>query len=455
NTGTGLTYQWLLNGSNIAGATSASYTANQAGSFTVNVTNSCGNATSSAAVVTVNSLPTAVVSTTSPVDYCGGQPISSILNANTGTGLTYQWQLNGSNIAGATSATYTATSIGNFTAIVTNTCGNTTSNTISITTNGIAPTATITPAGPTTFCSGNSVILNANTGAGLSYQWLLNGSNISSATSASYTASQTGNYSVLVTNGCGNITSSPVSVTVNAALNTTLTPAGSTTVCFGNTVVINAPTGTNYTYQWQLNGVDIPGATLPSYTATQSGNYSVNITDGVCSGSSITIPVTINPVPTAPVIALSNDTLISTTGFTYQWYYAILNAPINGANSQTYIPTLSGDYYVIVTDANGCSSLQSNTLNVTITGIAGISESGFNIYPNPTNDVVNISFNSPTNANFRIKVINMIGMNIFDEVFSQVNSLNKTIDLSEFASGMYYINIQMKDKSFNTKIIKK
>jgi oligosaccharide reducing-end xylanase len=45
-----------------------------------------------------------------------------------------------------------------------------------------APNASITPAGPTTFCSGGSVTLNANTGSGLSYQWLLNGNNISAAT---------------------------------------------------------------------------------------------------------------------------------------------------------------------------------------------------------------------------------------------------------------------------------
>jgi hypothetical protein len=52
-----------------------------------------------------------------------------------------------------------------------------------------APLASVTPAGPTSFCIGGSVVLNANTGGGLSYQWKFNGNSISGATLSSYTAS--------------------------------------------------------------------------------------------------------------------------------------------------------------------------------------------------------------------------------------------------------------------------
>ncbi|MGA1331305.1 MAG: cohesin domain-containing protein, partial [Bacteroidia bacterium] len=62
------------------------------------------------------------------------------------------------------------------------------------------PTAAITAAGPTTFCQGGSVVLNANTGTGLTYQWALNGSSISGATNASYSASAAGSYTVVVFN---------------------------------------------------------------------------------------------------------------------------------------------------------------------------------------------------------------------------------------------------------------
>lgn len=59
-------------------------------------------------------------------------------------------------------------------------------------------TASITPAGPTTFCNGGSVLLTANQSSGVSYQWQKNGVNISGATSQNYTASTSGNYSVIL-----------------------------------------------------------------------------------------------------------------------------------------------------------------------------------------------------------------------------------------------------------------
>ncbi|MCB0698554.1 MAG: choice-of-anchor D domain-containing protein [Chitinophagales bacterium] len=76
-------------------------------------------------------------------------------------------------------------------------------------------TASISAASSTTICSGSSVVLNANTGAGYSYQWYLNGSAITNATNASYTASAAGNYTVDVTlNGC-TATSSAVAVNIS------------------------------------------------------------------------------------------------------------------------------------------------------------------------------------------------------------------------------------------------
>ncbi|MFC2110852.1 HYR domain-containing protein [Bacteroidota bacterium] len=80
----------------------------------------------------------------------------------------------------------------------------------------IFSTASITPAGPTSFCNGGSVTLNANTGTGLTYQWKLNGTNIQGANAASYVATIAGNYTVDVTDICGTATSAITSVIVNS-----------------------------------------------------------------------------------------------------------------------------------------------------------------------------------------------------------------------------------------------
>jgi uncharacterized membrane protein len=75
------------------------------------------------------------------------------LNANTGTGLTYQWKRNGSNVPGANATTYSAITAGTYTCVVTNSCGGTTSNSIVVQVTA-APSATINAGGPTTFCTG-------------------------------------------------------------------------------------------------------------------------------------------------------------------------------------------------------------------------------------------------------------------------------------------------------------
>lgn len=79
----------------------------------------------------------------------------------------------------------------------------------------VLPTAIITPVGSTTFCVGQSVLLNANLVTGLTYQWKRNGVSISGATSSSYIATTSGKYTVHVSDlsPCTSVSNS-ISVTV-------------------------------------------------------------------------------------------------------------------------------------------------------------------------------------------------------------------------------------------------
>ena len=144
-----LTYQWLKNNSNIGAATSASYTtpATVAGdngaSFTVVVSNSAGNVTSSAATLTVNTAPVGPSITTQPANQTVtvGQTATFSVVATGTAPLSYQWQKNSANINGATSASYTTpatTSADNnakFDVIVTNSVNNVTSSQATLTVN--------------------------------------------------------------------------------------------------------------------------------------------------------------------------------------------------------------------------------------------------------------------------------------------------------------------------------
>jgi hypothetical protein len=114
------------------------------------------------------------------------------------TGTSLQWQKNSVDIAGATGAVYSASTKGTYTCITTSLCGMATSNSILVTVNK-KPTAEIIAAGPTTFCEGGSVVLSANSGSGLSYQWLKGSAILAGETSVNFTASAAGNYKCSVT----------------------------------------------------------------------------------------------------------------------------------------------------------------------------------------------------------------------------------------------------------------
>ncbi|MBV9963583.1 MAG: T9SS type A sorting domain-containing protein [Parafilimonas sp.] len=140
----------------------------------------------------------AQISANSATTFCKGGSV--LLKSSVSANITsFQWKKNGANISGATSSTFTATTTGSYTLSVTNNCGNSnTSNAIKVTVNAL-PAATITPSGTVDFCPPDSVVLQANTGAGLTYQWTKNNVNINGATSPTFTATQGGSYRVIVT----------------------------------------------------------------------------------------------------------------------------------------------------------------------------------------------------------------------------------------------------------------
>lgn len=298
-------------------------------------------------------------------------------------------------------------------------------------------TATITAAGPTTFCQGNSVLLNANTGTNYTYQWKLNGTVISGATGSSYTATQTGSYTVTINNS---VTSSAVNVTVNAAPTASISNSGATTFCAGGSVNLIGTTGTGYTYQWNLNGSAIAGATISNYTATQTGSYTLSITNATsCSATSTAINVTVNPLPTIPVITRSGNILSAGTYSSYQWF---LNGnAITGAINANYTITQNGVYTVKVGNTFPCYSTSTNFVVDNITAVENLHlvQNLISLYPNPSNQCIHLINSKNTTLN--ISVTNINGQLLYQKTLDA----NATLTLPTIP-GVYVIKATSKEE---------
>lgn len=212
-----------------------------------------------------------------------GATISFSATATGSGALAWQWQFNGSNIDGATQnllllVNARLTNSGNYSVTVTNLFGSvTSSNAVLLLTN--APPAITTPPQSQAVLVGQTASFSvAATGTPpLGYQWLFNGTNIAGATTNPFTLANiqltnAGNYSVVITNITGSVTSSPASLTV----------------LFTNPVIFA---------QWNYNSV-IPdndtttGSTVPSLgsgTASMVGGVTANGT-GFATGNAALDP---------------------------------------------------------------------------------------------------------------------------------------------------------------------
>lgn len=174
-------------------------------------------------------------------------------------------------------------------------------------------------------------------------------------------------------NGCDSTITLNLSVTTVTA---TATASGATTVCQGNSVTINANTGTGLTYQWKRNGTDINGATNATLTASTSGSYTVAVTESGCSAVSSAVTVTINnnpsvsisPNPGTSIILGNTVTLNATAGLSSYSWSPSTNLSNASVASPVFTPSADGSftYTVTGTDANGCSGTASVTITVTL-----------------------------------------------------------------------------------------
>src|SRR5205823_647926 len=271
-----LSYQWYFNGAKMTGSTTNALTlsnvgTNNAGSYTIVVTNSWGSTTSAVATLTVRQ-PAAIATQPANQAVVQGQTATFSVAAYGDAPLTYQWNFNGTAIAAATNSSLSLSNaqtnqVGNYTVLVANSWGSVTSAVATLTVYvppfiiGQPQSLTVTQAQNASF----SVVANGS--ATLSYQWYVNGSSLGAGSTNSTLVltnvgtNNAGNYTVVVTNSWGSVTSAVAALTI-------LVPAGIQTQPT-NTIVTRGQAATfsvvakgtsPYGYQWNFNGANVSGA---------------------------------------------------------------------------------------------------------------------------------------------------------------------------------------------------
>ena len=264
----------------------------------------------------------------------------------------------------------------------------------------------------------------------------------------------------------------------------TITPQSGTTFCQGGFVTLNANTGTGYTYQWYVNSTLLSGFTNSSYTATQSGNYTVVISNGACSTTSSATTVTVNPNPVVTLGSIgslinNNAATITLTGSPAGGTYsgAVSTSSFNphavglgtkvinysyttgaGCSSNTSISTIVYD-----TTGNVCTTYDTITTFISVTDtliihpvLTGASPPNntttIKVYPNPTSDHIYIdNGNYSLMSGYKCIITNTLSQQVF---FSLINQQQFYIDITTWGgNGLYFLTI--KDAANNTIEIKK
>ncbi len=190
----GDTYQWLLDGNNIQGATDTTLTVTSPGNYSLEITNnSCASISN---VIPVQYFNADLLQ--SPTTYhCDGHTVP--LTSSTGVpGCSYVWYKDGNVVPGASDSILTVMAPGDYYVVADMPGGGcpTTSQTITVQTNTTYPTADILQGTSTNLCIGDTAELNAYEGVNYTYQWLFNDVVISGADSTSIMASQSGEYTL-------------------------------------------------------------------------------------------------------------------------------------------------------------------------------------------------------------------------------------------------------------------
>ena len=451
-TGPNLEYQWQKEGVDIPGETNdflafSNVTGSDEAAYACIVSNACGGFSSSDVDLVVND-SIVIISQPASAYLCEG----SIVNFNvivSGTGPTYRWQKNGSNlsdggsISGSQGSNLSISGVvsgdeGAYACIITGACGIVSSD---IATLSVDEPINITaqPASQDA-CRQETVIFSVTSdGTSLNYQWQYNGvdipgENLSALVLNNVTPADAGNYNCLIDNICSSTTSATATLSVHDSTLIVTDPVDVIACEGGNTSFTVTATGGNLTYRWKKNGTPlVDGGTITgSFTdqlvldgmlLSDAGIYTCEVT-GTCgavesSPASLVVneDVVINtqPLPATHCPGETANFSVSATGagLGYQWQHD--GSDLGGQTASSLsIPNVSaadaGIYKCIITGA--CRTVSSNSVNLTVLEEVAVTLQPVGQFKCEA-ETVGFSVNaSGTNPDIVVKDVKIIGLNL-------------------------------------------
>lgn len=311
----------------------------------------------------------------------------------------------------------------------------------------IAPAADFSSAATST-CAGSSIAFtDLSNNNPTSWSWSFSGPAVFTSTSQNptinFTASGIYDVRLIASNSAGSDTMFKASyVTINAIPSAPATSAVS--YCVNDIATPLTAAGNSLLwYATSSSTTSSSVAPTPSTTTAGTTNYFVTQTVNGCQSQKAQLPVTVNPDPTAGFTSsLSGGTATftnsSANGVSYSWDFGDGNASTDANPVHTY--TTSNTFTVTLITTNACGSDTSvQSVSVVLTGIEAASEGGVIAFPNPANDILTIRASGEIN-NQNVALFNSIGKVVMTGQL--VKSQDLTLDLTDVAEGIYYLQTQ-------------
>lgn len=257
-----------------------------------------------------------------------------------------------------------------------------------------------------------------------------------------------------------------INISSNTSAPTAAFTATDATPCTGQTVTLNNTSSGATSYSWSMPGGSPSSstATNPTLSYAAAGTYTVTLTATNANGSTTSNQtIVVSAVPGAPSVSSNspvanggsiNLSAGTVAGATYAW-----TGP-NGYTSSSQNPTIpaapatAGQYCVTVT-VNGCSSTAACT-QVVVNNNVGIDENDafdVSVFPNPTTGILNVHTGASSGQGITLKITDMTGKVVMNEMI--ISESQFSIDISNYAQGIYLLTLQNESGTVIRKIIKK